>query len=357
MRLRRLCAAATLALCLPACALCEATEIDITVPDAYAQNGTLPVYALSRRDFADVVRPEWFDESGVVGKENLSKRGRYDYYTFADEDELSVSGEKDGTVYYVAKEGAAQVAYDDGSTALYPANERAANAHNLAMDVYWGYMDDPLGGVPASEALAHVSLAEARSQVEELLDRLGVTGYECAWAYGANRETIRLLNEQRNARIASGRLSTDSIYDFSELSEWDEGYALVYRARVDGVEVWASFMELRAFVSGEGVRVFSLSAPYAIGDVVATPDALLSPQEAAAFLPESARRSRISGVEKRMGEVTSASLIYALDPQAREARLRLLPAWALRFPVAGWPEEAVAYVSAVDGEVLDAPWK
>ena len=357
MRLKGLCAAATLALFLPACALCEATGIDIAVPDAYAQNGTMPVYALTRRDFADVVQPEWFDESGVVGKENLSRRGRYDHYTFADEDELSVSGEKDGSVYFVAKEGMAQVVYDDGSTALFPANERAANAHNLAMDVYWGTMDDPLGGAPACEELAHVSLAEARSQAEGLLNKLGVTGYECVWAYGADERTIRLLNEQRNARIASGRLSTDDLYDFAGLSEWDEGYELVYRARIGGVEVWASFMELRAFVSGEGVRVFSLSAPYALGGVVTTPDKLLSAQEAAAFLPDSARRSRISGVEKQMGEVTRASLIYALDPQARGEKLRLLPAWALCFTVAGWPEEAVAYVSAVDGAVLDAPWK
>ena len=350
-------AAAALALCLPVCGLCEAGGIDVIVPDAYAQSGTLPVYALAKRDFADIVQPEWFNASGIVRKENLSRRGRYDHYVFADEDELSVSAEKDGALYYVAKEGVTQVAYDDGSSALVPANERAANIENLAMDVYWGMMEDPHEGDTVPEKLSCVTFEVARSRVENLLDDLGVTGYACEWAYGADRQTILSLNAQRDARIASGRLSTTDIYDFSGLGERDEGYALVYRMRVDGVKTAGFCMELRAFVSGDGVRLLSLSAPYALGDVLLTPEALLSPQEAAAFLPDSARRSRLKGIEESLGEVTRAELLYALDPQAKGEKLRLLPAWELRFLVAGWPEEATAYVSAVDGAVLDAPWK
>lgn len=334
-----------------------ATEIEVTVPDAFVQSGTLPVYELIKRDFADVVQPEWFDGSGVVKKENLSKRGRYDHYTFADEDELSVSGEKDGYIYYAAKEGMAQTVYDDGSITRYPANERTVQAENLAMDVFWGYMDDPTGGAPVCEELAFVTLDGAYACVEDMLDKLGVTGYECIWVLGLDAEAIRTLNAQRNTRIETGRLYTSEIYDFGALTERDEGYALVYRARVDGVETWGSFMDLRAFVSGDGLRSFSLSAPYALGDIIMRPDGLITPQEAVALLPASVRKSRVPSLEQQMGAVTRAELIYSFDPQARGSELRLLPAWRLHLLFADHEEEGIAYVSAVDGTVLDAPWK
>ena len=356
MRLKKLWIALSLTLILPACALCEATEIEIIVPDAYAQSGTLPVYAMTRRDFADVVQPEWFNESGVVKKVNLSKRGRYDCYTFTDEDELSVSGEKDGYIYYVGIEGERQIVYDDGTTQNVPAHERSADVENLAMDVYWGYADDPYDGMPLRDMLAHVTLADAQANVERMLDRLGIEGYECTWAFSMDTDTILALNAQRNERIASGRLSTTDVYDFAGLSVQDEGYALIYRARVDGVETSGNFMELRAFVNGHGLRVFSLSAPYALGEIVNMPDSLITLQEAIESMLGSVRKSR-HGSEEDMGNVTRAELIYSLDPLAKGKKLQLLPAWRLCFPIPRADIEVFAYVSAVDGAVLDAPWK
>lgn len=354
MRLMQLCATLLL-LALAPCALGEEAEIAITVPDAYAQDGTLAVYSLSRRDFADVVQPEWFNAGRVVGKKNLSKRGRVDCYTFEDEDELTVSGEEDGYVYYVAQEGAKQTVYD-GATDWIPARERSVNMEQLALDVYWGYMENPNGGETVREALAFVTLAQAQERVEALLDSLGVVGYACVWALDVDAQTALALNTQRNERIETGRLYTTELYDFAGLTERDEGYALVYRARVDGVETCEYYMQLTAFVSGDGLRSFSLSAPYSLGNVIKTPDALLTAQEAASFLPASAKKSRLPDVANKLQNVTQAELIYALNPKAKGERLQLLPAWKLYFDVTGWSEKAVAYVSAVDGDVLDAPW-
>ena len=89
------------------------------------------------------------------------------------------------------------------------------------MDVFWGYMDDPTGGAPVCEELAFVTLDGARACVEDMLDKLGVTGYECIWVLGLDAEAIRALNAQRNTRIETGRLYTSEIYDFDALTERD----------------------------------------------------------------------------------------------------------------------------------------
>lgn len=63
---------------------------EVIVPDEYRETGTLPYYQAVENDFTKIVRPEWFNQSGIMKEETDTG---YAYYVFNDHAVLDVAPE------------------------------------------------------------------------------------------------------------------------------------------------------------------------------------------------------------------------------------------------------------------------
>ena len=124
------------------------------------------------------------------------------------------------------------------------------------------------------------------------------------------------------------------------------------RGAVDGVPADEAYLYVSAYVTVDGVRALTMSAPFTTGEA-GEPQTLITPGEALAYAVREAEKSWMPELVPDIGAAPRVELIYAVRDKAR-----LVPAWQVlafeEIDGAQWPVTVV--VSALDGSVLRAPW-
>lgn len=354
-----------LTLLLPTLAAAQALPdgAEIVVPEGYVQGEPLPIYRATQRTqkqngFFDIVKPEWFNQSGVESLENLSKRGRSDQYIFADEGELSVDAdivtylEYDGEQWEYLRDNPDE---RNGPYRRYAFSTAIAKLASSAR-YYSKYHEGAPSVALESTALSGLTLDEADAQARALLARFGVEGYERTYALDMSVEHMRVLGEYENKLHEEYYWQSTGWWDYSEATEADEGYFLIYEKQQHGVDFGlpeGDTFYASVFVNAHGVREFELFEQYVMGDVYETPDRLLTAEELyAAFEAGNARREK-DGIGSPA--FTGAQLMYtAVRASNKKDGMVIAPVWYVQYdwldgtqPCDGW-----AWYSAVDGKLI-----
>lgn len=328
----------------------SADALQVITPEGFA--GTLPVYGVTAANHLDAMRPEWITDADIA-REDASGGGRS--CTFVDDDILSVSRE---SVFFYAYDGTEEIAFEsaeDGRAAVETIS-RDEIPEYLASLASWEAFeaDEGFGYVQAETAadLSLVTLAQAEARLEELLEHLGIRDAEAVYVRAVDMDSARALSDRRNAMIEAGEWPNSNPYDLSGMTGRDEGYALIYKARVGGVPAADEYMEVFAYVTADGIRHLSLRAPFVLGDVERTPEALIPVEDALARAVQEAKKSWIPELADDLTDALRAELIYAVKDKSR-----LIPAW--RFYARDSENGDCLFsvdISAVDGALLKAPW-
>lgn len=319
---------------------------EIVVPENFT--GVMPIFAVEERDFRGKMKPEWVNNSGIAAHEALEFR---DEYLFADEDWLSV--EEHGSLYYYAYEGTCEVPRWDGSTETMPATELSGKIARMAGDIHFhkSHGESVDYDWPPQEEPSLVTLDDARLQAETLLAKLGVEGVRLTWSYTADMANIHSLCDAYNAKIASGEWPYVEPWEDRALNPEDEGYWLIYAADVDGIPTDSSYMEAYIFVGTAGIRDFVIRAPFVLGSVVGTAEAIPA-ESAKAFAVDAAKESWIPELAPDLERATRIELVYVVRNKAQ-----LVPVWRVYTTDSEDGAPISVDVSASDGKVLNAPWK
>lgn len=354
--------AALMTLSIPAGALAKAPNgIEIVVPEAYEQSGTLPVYRAQVRNqrqanFFDKVELGWFNQSGQKDYENWSKRARFDHFVFHDGAWLDIDAD---TVSYRENSGDMQIEYDDpGIPPEIVAKPAFSNeVYSLGSTAYHGDVYElPHEMELEKTQLNGVSLDGAKAEMEELLKQTGVEGFECVYALDMSVNRIRELGEWKNRRIEDGLWFADIVWDYGIATAEDEGFFLMYSKKLNGAVVGGTrSFDASALVTASGIRYFSLCDPYVAGEIYETPEKLLDATEILPFFHKSVARKDHSA------EVISIDKMELIYTPARAASKKegmvFEPVWRFSYTIRdegshetqpyGW-----GMYSALDGQLL-----
>ena len=344
-----------LILCLVCAASGALAEPEILVPEEYTKNGTLPIYTAIPQDLNANIQPELFNQSGIESRTDDRHNGHE--VVFADEAILNWYADPE-SIFYSEYSGTFDVNVNEPEYApeLAPCPALSDSITSLAS---WAM--DGLYGVYELEQteLARISLNEAQTALETLLAQLGITGYVCDYALDMSTERIQMLGEIQREKIACGEFFTNIPQpDWSLVTVADEGYYLSYHKPnetfAEGNRNVGQF-EILAFVTERGVVNATIWDQYIPGEVCATPDSLLSPEDVIALLPGALAASRCPST---VVSVSRLRLIYSLRRASHKADgMVLTPAWYITYQDTeaereGYP--CFAIFDAVDGTLLGA---
>lgn len=340
---------------------CACAERTVIVPNGYVQGEALPVYrAIPRSEdessFYDRADPAWFNESGVASYENTSRRGRYDLFVFNDEAQMNIDigyidyQEYDGEHYAI-----------DGDDPSHPRGPFPRPS--FSTEVSWMANDARLYDIwsePAPKVqldkteLDFITLAQACSRVEGLLEKLNVSGYELSYALDMSAEKIHLLGEWETQRRQKMWNTYDRFYDFSQAEAENEGYFLFYERKINGARVdeLDGDISLEAYVDVDGLVRFTLRDPYAPGEVYETPEKLLTSEEIFRCFEKDNPRREKDGFHQP--EIIGAELMYApVRASVKKDGMVFAPAWYVTYTFLDVsPRDGWAWYSAVDGRLL-----
>lgn len=368
---KRLCACLCALMLLLGTTYAEGEELSVVVPDGYAQGSGLPIYSAKVReqDFLDTIQPEWFNQSGIALVENRSKRRRYDHFEFEDEAQLTIDveyisyEEYDGTFMQILGER------PDEPDGPYPRESFACAIGELGSLTYFygqgthgqttdfGFSEVSL----EKTELAGITLEAAEAQVQALLSKLGMSGYEVSYALDMSVKHINQLGEcygRYQNDLYNKRAESDQ-WDFSKATEADEGYYLRLVKKLGGLPVWLAdggSFEATAFVNANGIRSFILRDYYEIGEVYEMPETLLTAEEAFARFEEgNAKRIKDGFLEPTL---TGAELRYIpMRAANKKDGMVVAPAWYISYTfmdggTASSVNDGWAWYSAQDGRLI-----
>ena len=323
--------------------------VQTVVPEGFA--GALPVVAVAQRDFRDTVKPEDFTFARLLETKTYDESMAYylegGVVLTVAQDRIDLSA-YDGT-----QEMRFQTADGETKSVTVPRDAVTEYLYGLAARVYYDQSrNSAYADAPQADDLPLLTLPDAQSELSALLDRLGVAGAQTVYAFAMDMETARTLSDARNAEFAAGAYPGFDPYDLSGMTERDEGFLLVARGAVDGVPADEAYLYVSAYVTVDGVRALTMSAPFTTGEAD-EPQTLIAPGEALAYAVREAEKSWMPELVPDIGAAPCVELIYAVRDKAR-----LVPAWQVlafeEIDGAQWPVTVV--VSALDGSVLRAPW-
>ena len=319
------------------------------MPEGFA--GALPVVAVAQRDFRDTVKPEDFTFARLLETKTYDESVAYylegGVVLTVAQDRIDLSA-YDGT-----QEVRFQTADGETKSVTVPRDAVTEYLYGLAARVYYDQSrNSAYADALQADDLPLLTLPDAQSELSALLDRLSVAGAQTVYAFAMDMETARALSDARNAEIAAGAYPGFDPYDLSGMTERDEGFLLVARGAVDGVPADEAYLYVSAYVTVDGVRALTMSAPFTTGEA-GEPQTLITPGEALAYAVREAEKSWMPELVPDIGAAPRVELIYAVRDKAR-----LVPAWQVlafeEIDGAQWPVTVV--VSALDGSVLRAPW-
>ena len=327
---------------------------EILVPEAYRENGTLPVYKAVENNFMETLRPEWFNQSGIAKKEGKKSIS----LTFNDNAQLAYGPESIWYAEYTDElfdyNWSAREAYDpDIEPMMMPKQALSQGIAYIASSVHTGYNDYVQGVTLEREQLTLISLEEAKQTAEALFEKLGLKGFELAYALDMSLERIQTLGEAYNHFwFEGGGFSNAPRHDYSTAVAEDEGYYLLYTPL--GVDkVSDGRHQITLFISSRGIVYANIVSMYNRGEMAYTPEALIAPQEAVNRLYTEAANARD---EIKVQSIERAALTYvAVRAENKQDGMVFAPVWQILFKEAGESEEYTsrAEFNAINGTVID----
>lgn len=338
----------------------QQTGYEILVPEAYRENGAVPVYQATESDFTAIVQPEWFNRTGIA-KEERAKKGVS--FTFNDHAELSVSPEA--------------VCYSEYSEELFDYNWREREEYTpdieptmlpkqalsqsiayMAAQVHTGHADFTKGVSFERDQLTNLTLADAQRAAEELFDKLGLQGYALAWKLDMSLDRIQTLGEAYNRFWFEGKESYSNAprQDYAAATAEDEGYFLLYTPL--GVDqISDGRHQITLLVSGRGIVYANIASAYTRGAEAYTPEKLIPPEQAVAGLYAEAAKSRDSIQIKSIERV--ALTYVAVRAENKQDGMVFAPVWQILFMEAGQSEEFTSWAefNAISGTLIDANFR
>ena len=150
----------------------------------------------------------------------------------------------------------------------------------MASMLHTGHQDFTQGVVFERDQLTHLSLEDAKHTAEALFEKFGLQGYELAWKLDMSLDRIRNLGEAYNRFwFEGGGYSNAPRQDYSAATAEDEGYFLVYTPL--GVDhISDGRHQITLFVSSRGIVYANIVSTYNRGEIVYTPEKVISPEEA-----------------------------------------------------------------------------
>ena len=190
-----------------------------------------------------------------------------------------------------------------------------------------------------------LSLEDAEHEAEELFERLGLNGYELAYALDMSLERIRTLGEAYEKEDA-----ISGLYDFASATEEDAGYFLYYTP-LGITKLSDGRQQIELFVNSRGIALIRIANHYNRGEAVDTPE-LISPEEAVELM------HKYSGKAKQKFEVKSiqrVALSYiAVRAEDKKQGMVFMPAWQIWFNNGGRRNNCWVDINAVNGELIDS---
>lgn len=331
-------------------------EVHISVPDEYAQTGTLPVYEASNRDFSSVVDPEWFNTSGVQTRSE-SKSNRV---TICFKDEAQLIWDKTSLTYDTYS-GTVEIFHESAETGkkfseTLPKETMRHAAKDLASRMLFGWPKTHEVYALENRSLTNISLEEAKAKAEELFHRLGLEGYVCEQAIDMSLNRIQTMGAKWNALVEAGYMLNSPVLDYSEATVADEGYLLQYNRFGSDGDIDGLF-HAAVYVTADGVVSANLSDPYAMGEVRETPEQLVEWQSVAADLTNQLAKARDP---MRLDKLEAVRLTwYPVRDKLAKEELVFTPVWVLTFSATSNDQgEADLFVvyDAIDGHLIDGNW-
>ena len=329
----------------------------LIVPDAYTENGTIPVYRATEAALSKQVDPYWFDQSGIAEKRSEGN------FVFADHATLHYS---DDYLYYeqltdeMYDYATLQRTFDPKAEPdLLPIPDLSYFVMTMAEGVHNNY---PYGeGVQfEKDQLTYLSLAEAQRIADDMIDKLGLHGYACSCALDMSAERIRTLGEKYNQFwYESGTATNNSPrMDYRNASADDEGYYLIYA--LNGMhDAEDGQQQIAMYIDRGGIAYMSIRNSFTMGDALYTPDSLISPDEAVATLTAEAAAAHYG---KPVLSVYKVSLVYrAVRADDKAEGMVFSPVWYIEYKDAenaanehdfSWGE-----INAVNGKLTNASFR
>lgn len=333
----------------------QQTGYEILVPVSYQETGTMPVYQAIENDFTATVQPEWFNQSGIA-KEDRAKKGAN--LVFNDHAELSLSAE---SIHYseYTDELFDYNWYDrenytpDIEPMMLPRQALSQGIADIASGVYFGYGYAD-GAALEHDQLTFISLEDAERTAENLFEKLGLEGYELAWALDMSLERIQTLGEAYNHFWFEGEGSSNlPRQDYTAAAAEDEGYLLIYTP-LGVTRTSDGRHSISLFVSSRGIVKANIVSAYRKGELFYTPAALITSGEAITRLYAEAAKSRdkikISSIER------AALTCVPVRAEDKQDGMVFVPVWQILFKEEGRGEDYASWAefNAVNGTMIDA---
>ena len=325
----------------------EQDGYELVVPEAYRETGTLPVYRAVEADFTKNVNPEWFNGTGAKdGADAMDIRYKDDKdVLFANHARLSLSPE---ALYYKEYADDAYTEADSG----------------VIVDIIWMRKWENHRGEFNLEKteLSGITLAEAQAQAEELMEKLGIAcnQYICDEALDMSLDRIQTMRAIWEKAIVDGELLVDDDYqpyDYSAIPASEEGYYLHYSPL--GVDTTLAGGRYSAvfYINSRGVVYANIRNWFNRGELVSTPETLITPDAAIDKLAEELGRS-LSRYDKEIKSIQRVALTYeAVRADNKADGMVFVPVWMILYQDASAVRQnysCYALVNAVDGTLIDA---
>ena len=322
----------------------------LAAPEAYRETGTLPIYRAVEADFTKNVKPEWFNGSGAKdGADTMDIRFQDERdILFADNARLSLSPE---ALFY--KEYADD-AYADSDS-------------GVIVEIIWVREWENHRGAFTLEKteLSGITLANAQAQAEELMKKLGIAcnQYICDEALDMSLERIQTMGAIWEKAIVDGELLVDDDYqpyDYSAIPASEEGFYLKYSPL--GVDTTPAGGRYSAvfYITSRGIVYANIRNGFNRGEIVSTPESLITPDAAIKRLADELGRS-LSRYDKEIKSIQQVALIYeAVRADNKADGMVFVPVWMILYQDASAARHnysCYALINAVDGTLIDASFQ
>ncbi|MBR6030084.1 MAG: DUF4179 domain-containing protein [Clostridia bacterium] len=315
---------------------------ELVTPVQYQETGILPIYQAVETDFSSTVDPVWFNRTGIAAGIGT------DEIRFTDHAILNPASE--ALFYYEFT--------DDNYTEA---------PSNIIVDRAWvrewsGHRGE--FSLDRTE-LTGITLSEAQAQAEAMMARLGIDSndYVCVEALDLSLERIRTMGAIWEQAIVDGELLVDDDYqpyDYASIPATEEGYYLKYFPLGIDTSPAGGRHSVIFYVTSRGIVYAAVRNAFTRGEILSTPEALITPDAAIARLAEVLSRS-LSWNDRNIQAIQQAALTYeAVRADNKADGMVFVPVWMILYQ----DESAVksdsfcyALINAVDGTLIDASFR
>ena len=319
------------------------------LPEGYAIGDPLPIYVAVRGDYQTRLEPHLFTDAEMISDDT-----HYNGLVYVRDAKFA-----DGGYFGASENNYSFDRYRDTTTWKTDLRGEIMRLAEFARREN----HEPADIVPLTldkEALTGITLADAQVGFEEMLQKTASGVWEMEAALDMDEARIHAMGEAYNEeqRYWNERLDQGRDYsDYSQLTEDDECYYLEYRYLVNGLPAYYEYdwFGAEALMSADGMERIDVHVKYLTGDLLRTPDHLLSPQEIMEILPQEMRKYRFGG---KLHSVISLELVYSVqEDEASPTGYAMAPAWYIIYRDNGAAKQGytcTAVFSAVDGEMIQS---